>query len=221
MARPHALTGEVRPDLWLPPEELRLWNPSQDGRLETPLDTRGLVDLNDLVSLGKETVHPSFDWQSPFNDVHHLQWPGAAYTNETVAMEFRELIQRKAYIPRRFHNWLHAITEPPPLPTEEVMRHCIAAERTVRALSSTAMLATKLTRMKTIPDAKLQKRLEQEFENYSLYIQNAREVPREFQLLKLAEVEARSVDEMLAASRHLGKRALHLVPIRHRELRIA
>lgn len=218
----HVLGKDMQARPWLPPESARLWTP-EEGRRETPLDSRGLVDLDKLVSLGKQTVQLDYSWISAFNDVHHLQWPAAHYA-ESLGLpghEFRELIQRKAYLPRQFHNWLHLITLPPPMPSEEVMRHSIDAERTARALAVTAQLAVRLTRMPGIPEAKLVKRLEEQFENYSLYVENAREVPLEFQLLKLAEVEARSVEEMLTVNKRLGKLALHLIPNRSRMLQTA
>lgn len=204
----------------LPPPEVRLWDKEKDEKLPTPLDNNGLADLDKLVVIGKKMVIEGHDWTSPFNDIHHLQWPGVGYGDET-ASTFRELVQRKAYIPRVFHNWLHHITLPPPLPSEEVMRHTIQAERTARAIASTAQLAVRLTRIPGIPEHKLLERLEQEFDNYVLYVENAREVPTEFQLLQLNEVEANSVDEMLAANRRLGKLAINHIPMRHRGLSAA
>jgi hypothetical protein len=224
MAGPHVLETGVRPTVWLPPPDVQTWNIEKQGLLETPLDEKGLVDLDKLVMLGKQTVEKGYDWSSPLNDIHHLQWPRPLYRGDHVpefAQDFRELVQRKAYIPRQFHNWLHHITLPPELPDEEVMHHSLQAELTARSLAATAQLAVRLTRNPRIPEAKLAQRLEEEFDHYMLYIENARLVPAEFQLLKLAEVEARSIDEMLAANRKLGKWALHQVPIRHRELGIA
>ena len=222
MRRLHVSVMDMQPApaLSLPPEHSRLWHPGIQGKLETPLDSRGLVDLDELVNLGKETVCDDYPWTSVFNDVHHLQWPAASYTQSLGEPwhEFRELVQRKAFIPRQFHNWLHLITLPPAPPSEEVMRHSINAERTARAIAVTAQLAVRLTRMPGIPESKLIQRLEQQYENYKLYIENAREVPIEFQLLKLAEAEAKSVEEMLLMNKRLGKLALHQVPIRLRQL---
>lgn len=204
----------------LPPPDARLWHKDRDEKLSTPLNANGLVDLDKLIALGKGQVIEGYNWASPFNDVHHLQWPGMQYDDETAAV-FRELVQRKAYVPRIFHNWLHHITLPPSLPSKEVMHHAIQAEQTARAIASTAQLAVRLTRMAGIPEHKLLERLNQEFDNYTLYVENAREVPPEFQLVQLNEVEANSVDEMLAANRRLGKLALNHIPVRHRELHAA
>ena len=212
--------GEMESYTGLPPPHVRLWTKKRDEKIPTPLDNNSIADLDKLVVIGKKMVIEGYDWASPFNDIHHLQWPGVGYGDET-ASTFRELVQRKAYIPRVFHNWLHHITLPPPVPTEEVMRHTIQAERTARAIASTAQLAVRLTRMPGIPEHKLLNRLEEEFDNYALYVENAREVPREFQLLKLHEIEANSVDEMLAANRRLGKLAINHIPVRYRGLSAA
>jgi hypothetical protein len=222
MKSPHAIEG-MRSGLWLPPKDVRLIDTDIDGKLETPLDARGLVDLDKLVTLGKQAVSSNYDWTSPFNDVHHLHWPGAFYMQDADETDhaFRELAQRKAYVPRRFHNWVHLITEPPPVPDTETMLLAIKAQSTAKAIAVTAQLAVRLTRMKGIPEAKLVQRLGQEFDNYTVYVENAREVPIEFQLLKLDEVEARDIDEMLLANKRLGKMAIDHIPVRFRQLHSA
>lgn len=209
---------------WLPPPEMRLYNPEKNGRLETPVDERGLVDLDQLVTLVKQTVRPEFSWSSSFNDIHHLQWfasnySGSEATGGLVDMgEFRELVNRKAFIPRVFHNWIHHVTLPPPVPSIEVMKYSVDAQRVAMSLSRTAGLAARLTRMTQIPEKKLEQRLDEEFINYALYVDNARNVPVEFSLFAIEEVEARSVDEMLIANKHLGRLALDKVPIRQRQV---
>jgi hypothetical protein len=203
---------------------MRLYNPEKNGRLETPVDERGLVDLDQLVTLVKQTVRPEFSWLSSFNDIHHLQWfasnySGSEATGGLVDMgEFRELVNRKAFIPRVFHNWIHHVTLPPPVPSIEVMKYSVDAQRVAMSLSRTAGLAARLTRMTQIPEKKLEQRLDEEFINYALYVDNARNVPVEFSLFAIEEVEARSVDEMLIANKHLGRLALDKVPIRQRQV---
>lgn len=209
---------------WLPPPEMQLYNPERNGRLETPIDERGLVDLDQLVTLVKQTVRPEFSWLSSFNDIHHLQWfasnySGSEATGGIVDMgEFRELVNRKAFIPRVFHNWIHHVTLPPPIPSIEVMKYSVDAQRVAMSLSRTAGLAARLTRMTQIPEKKLEQRLDEEFINYALYVDNARSVPIEFSLFAIEEVEARSVDEMLIVNKHLGRLALDKVPIRQRQV---
>lgn len=209
---------------WLPPPDAWLHDPGKHGRIETPVDERGLVDLNALVAIVKETVDPEFSWHSSFNDIHHLQWFASQYpvgenTDSSVNMnEFRELVNRKAFIPRVFHNWIHHVTLPPAIPSVEVMKYSIEAQRVAMSLFRTASLAARLTRMVQIPEKKLVQRLDEEFLNYALYVDNAREIPREFSLVSIEEVEARSVDEMLLVNKRLGRLALDIVPIRHRQI---
>jgi hypothetical protein len=200
------------------------YNPETRGRIETPTDRLGLVDLDGLVTIARATVHPEFSWHSPFNDVHHLQWFASNYPSDidlggAVTMsDFRELVSRKAYIPRVFHNWIHHVTLPPPVPSIEVMRHCVEAERVAVGLYKTAGLAMRLTRMTHIPEKKLAERLEEEYINYTLYFENAREVPQEFSLLAIEELEVQNVEELLLINKRLGKLAIGTVPIRHRQI---
>ena len=110
---------------------------------------------------------------------------------------------------------------PPPVPAAEVMQYSIDAQRVAVSLARTAGLAAKLTRRPGLSDAQLRRRLDEEFINYNVYIENAREVPREFSLLALEEVEAQSIEQMLAANKRLGRLALDRVPIVNRQIRPA
>ena len=208
----------------LPPREIWIHDPDVDGLLDTPLDGRGLADLDQLITLTKETVHESFDWVSLFSDVHHLQWYAHRYpfsdTKDQLVNfgEFRELVNRKTYIPRVAHNWIHRITLPPPVPSIEVMQYSIEAQRVAMSLSRTASLAVRLTRMKGIPEQSLIKRLDQEFEKYNLYFENARLIPKEFSLLALQSFEAKSPDDMLIVNRRLAKLALDVIPVRSKAI---
>ncbi len=211
------------PSPQLPPRELWLYNPDTDGPLETPLDHRGLVDLNALVALGVSTIDPTFKWTSEFNDIHHLQWHAAYYPRRMTEQgvdygEFRELVNRKVYIPRTFHNWLHRLTLPSSVPSIEAMHYSIDAQRIAKKLSQVSNLAVNLTRRPYIPGHRLAERLEQEFENYNVCIGNARLIPDEFQLFEPSRVEARSVEEMLQLNKAIGKKALDKVPVRLRSV---
>jgi len=206
----------------LPPQELWLHNPDIDGLIPTPLDERDLVDLDKLVSTTLATVDNSFGWTSEFNDVHHLQWYASRYPriendDQLVNMrEFRELVNRKAYLPRVFHNWVHRIMEPPPVPTIEVMNYSIDAQNVAMSLARTASLAVRLTRIRKMPEQRLASRLDQEFEKYNLYLDNARLVPKEFSLLAIKEFEVKSPDDILLINKKLGKLALDIIPRRNK-----
>jgi hypothetical protein len=207
----------------LPPPEVQRYSVEKEGLLETPLDGRGLADLDSLVKLAKQAVDPEFSWPSRENDVHHLQWMSRDY--DTIEEEtgidgqvFRNLVNRKAYVPRIFHNWVHHITLPPPVPSAEVMYLSIEAQRVAMSLAKTAELATRLTRWSWLTEAQRNRRLDEEFINYNLYIENARGVPKEFSLLKIEQLEARTVDERLHANKRLGKLALNRIPIVQRQI---
>lgn len=207
----------------LPPREVHLFNPEKNGRMPTPLDERGLVDIDALVQLAKEAVDPEYDWASMESDIHHLQWVSRRYDVVTAFLgvdgnTFRNLVNRKAYVPRVFHNWVHYITEPPPVPVEEVMQYSIDAQRVALSLARTAGLATKLTTHYRLTDAQLRQRLDEEFIHYNLFVENAREIPPEFSLLALEQIEAKTIDEMLLANKHLGQLALDKIPIIQRQV---
>lgn len=205
----------------LPPDEARLFNPSHNELIDTPIDYRGIVDLDELIKIVKATVVPEYDWTSRMNDVHHLQWHAALYKNNKnpgLALEFRNLINRRAYLPRVFHNWIHRITIPSPVPDEDVMRYCVDAQRVAMNLHSTAANALRLARSKTLGEHALRLRLDQAFEYYNLYVDNARLVPEEFRLVALDDIEVDSVEQMLTINRKLGRMAIARVPIRNRTI---
>jgi len=89
------------------------------------------------------------------------------------------------------------------------------------SLAKTARLATRLTRIADIKQINLEKRLEEEFKNYNLYMENARLVPKEFSLLELEKFEVRKPEELLVVNKHLGRLALDTIPVRIRSLRAA
>lgn len=206
----------------LPPEEYRLFNPANDELIETPLDYRGLVDLDELIRQVKFTVVPEYSWQSKMNDVHHLQWYAGLYQNHQdheIAVQFRGLANRMAYVPRVFHNWTHRITLPPPVPEVEVMRHSIEAQRVAISLFETASRALRLVRAKKLGERALSLKLENAFEYYNVYLDEAREVPSEFSLVKIEDIEAKSVEDMLSVNRLLGQLALNRIPHRDRAIK--
>lgn len=210
-----------------PPKEYWLDANLERSSIETPLDERGFVHMDKLVELAKSLVYPEYQWESPFNDVHHLQWSVSTTIpkhmdeeQRRTVYEFRELVNQKMYTPRTFHNWIHWATIPSPIPDVEAMQYSIDAHRVARSLAKTAQLAVHLTRIKSIPEKKLTERIDEQFNNYNLYMENARLVPREFSLLKLEEVEVGSPEDLLSVSRRLGKLAVDKVPIRLRTLRV-
>lgn len=213
--------GEVVCDtettLWLPPRDTWLYDPTENGPLETPTDSLGLVDLDKLVTLVKGTVKPTFSWAAPRNDIHHLQYYARLYTTD-LEKEFRELLSRKVRTSRTFHNWLHIVTRPSPVPEVDVMHESIQAEHIKVNLAKTAGLAMKVARIPHIPEHKRSQRLEEICNEYMSHYENARDIPPEFNQLSLDELAVKNVEGLLGVTKHLGKQALNHIPVRHREI---
>ena len=192
-----------------------------DGLINSPLDERGLVDLNKLIDVVKLTVDTEYEWTSSRNDTHHLQWYSALYTTDDAVVDrqaFRDLISRKTIVPRTFHNWVHHITEPPAMPSDEVMQYAIDAERVAISLARTASRAIRLVRSKLLDEATLNGRLNDALVYYNDCVNRARCIPGEFSLVNVDEIEANSVEEMLRCNRVMGRLALHRVAYRDREV---
>jgi hypothetical protein len=96
--------------------------------LETPVDpTTGVVDHEKLMELMRGLVDPDYKWQAPFFDEHHLHWFAHRYEtsfqpNEMLASEFRDMAINRMWVPRQFHDFVHAVTIPPDVPSLEQMR---------------------------------------------------------------------------------------------------
>jgi len=109
-------------DPGLPPRELWLIDPGE--KVDTPIDSRGLVDIDASVALVKSLIAEGYTWGGGV-DVHHFQWYSNLYPyiqNSTVnPANFRDLPPHKGLLPREFHNFIHAVTLAPPVPDEEVM----------------------------------------------------------------------------------------------------
>lgn len=212
------------PSTLLPPPDVILYDAAIHGKLETPVDEHGLVILDELVAVVKQTVDPSYAWDVPFNSIHHLQHPANLYTEGGTDYEidikkrFREQNNRKLLASHVFHSWVHETATEPGLPQFEVMRFCVMASDVAMPLNYTAQLAAKIARNPHIPEKTRETRLNEEYDKYMRHLENARAVPQEFSLLDLNALEANTVDEMLDVSKHLGRQALHIVPYRHRAI---
>ncbi len=199
------------PSPHLPPPDLWLYNPYAEGRIPTPVDDRGLVDMTELIKQTKKTVDPSYSWESGYTDIHHLQWPNAEYAYEPYSPAnphtFRNLAISKLRTPRIFHNWIHTITLPPPMPTAEVMRYRIEAQRVVLALARVVNFCETLSLKDEISEAKLKGRLIENFDEFNEVLEDARSVPREFQLINLANYRPNRIEDMFKITSLIGKAA--------------
>ncbi|MFZ1301119.1 MAG: hypothetical protein WAQ27_00870 [Candidatus Microsaccharimonas sp.] len=199
----------------VPPEELWLHNPRNDGFIPTPLDERGLVDKKKLISAVLATVDSSYDWRSRFADVHHLQWPDRFYSSEVkpgdedaVPRLFRNLAINKVILPRIFHDRLHYVTEPPPVPDDEVMRYCIDAQRVAISLFRQVSQSKKTVRGRGQGEEELQELLIQQFDTFATKFEEGKAIPQPFQLIDFDNQPLETVQDMVKIGNKLGKYAI-------------
>lgn len=114
------------------------------GKFETPLDGRGIADVDALFELAIHTYPdplPSFD--NTERNIHHIYWTEQFWKNlaarqssadaETIH-DFRNSTPQLAYVPLELHAWIEEVMVPPPPPSLEVMRRRNAAWRVARIL---------------------------------------------------------------------------------------
>lgn len=213
---PDNKNGASRQDI--PPQEFWLHNPTTDGKIKTPLDERGLVDEKRLVAAVKETVDSSYAWPSPFNDRHHLQWPKSSYkhVHEMGVLnpaEFRSLSIGIVRVPRYFHNWIHYVTEPPPVPSDEVMQYRVDAQRVALSLfgrvKSIRRVARKMKLSGKALDDYILEQIENRHDEYMEYIDIARSQPPEFQVVNYGELAKDDPKDILVIADRVAREGIY------------
>ncbi len=114
----------------LPHQDFWEFDPRKQ-KIPTPVDELGMVDDVQLVKDVKATIKPGYLWTGD-SDRHHLYWTQADYAKvqaETSfkALAFRNSPQHIIRVQRIFHNWIHAVTVPPPIPEPDIMNYRIEA----------------------------------------------------------------------------------------------
>lgn len=134
----------------LPPDEY--WAKDPLKTVETPVDSRGLIIVEDLINTAKEYICPEYKWDGPA-DKHHLYYYAAVYRaleqssdGNIPAQQFRELAVNKIYIPRRFHNVIHKVMLPADIPSPDVMRNYTEAWTVARKLFASVRRAVRAGR---------------------------------------------------------------------------
>jgi hypothetical protein len=146
-----SFTGAISYKEGLPPLDVRLLN-AQHDKIPTPINDLGLIDVDQLIVDVNRTIAPGYTWPSPPSR-HHIYWPRTDYVEfqedqpEVPAVRFREQSAHLIRVPREFENWLHAITEPPPMPEPEVMEQVNAAWTVAQGLFHSIRETTKTVRM--------------------------------------------------------------------------
>lgn len=193
----------------LPPPDARLVLPSE--KIDTPVDERGLVIIQDLLHQVKATVDPSYEWPEELS-IHHFLWPAAFYPEERGQSfmnpaKFRDIAPNKGLLPRTFENWLHIITLPPKRPEREVMRYQLESYHIAKALFAKARDTIETERLArrrqevvrlnpgliregfdgqdVIGEEIMQTRLEKDFRGFERQLERYEQVPPEFRFVDL------------------------------------
>lgn len=102
--------------------------------IPTPTLSNGIVDHQQLVKDVGGLVSSDYRWRAPFFDEHHLHWKGHYYNpglhgDSTIPKQFRDLSIHKLWIPREFHDFIHAVTVPSDVPDFDIMNESVAEYR--------------------------------------------------------------------------------------------
>lgn len=209
----------------LPPRTLWLYDPFTQGAIPTPTDELGFVDLEALIRQTKQTVDPTYNWQSELNDEHHVYWPNAWYDElpyqAVPAQVFRNLEANKIRVPRMFHNWLHVTTEPPEPPCEEHMRHHLDAHHAVRALHRSVRESRDLFNRRWQRPGLIENGERYYLQAFDEARQRLDEVPDEFRPFELPDKAPSSLEELpeiarkLKLGKHCTMATVRQAPSRH------
>jgi hypothetical protein len=122
----HSSPNDFQESSYLPSKWAQLVDPSKE-KIPTPLNEHGVVDIDATVSAVMATIHSDYTWSRHSINPHHFQWRADAYSRESQGVlnvqpaQFRNISPLKGHLPRELENWLHKVTEEPPVPSLEVM----------------------------------------------------------------------------------------------------
>lgn len=200
------VTPEIERSNGLPPAEY--WAIDQSNTIQTPVDSRGLVVVDELIPAAKQYICAEYqDWGVP--DKHHLYYVSTLYRLfETLSKgsvpsnQFRELAVNKILIPRRFHNVIHKVMAPASMPEPEVMQNYIDAWTVARDLFASVRNAVNAERGRRTQKLK----------------KGGLELPTEQEIVDQEIMEEVLKKHFGSISRHLG--AMTLLPEEFRPLRL-
>lgn len=145
-------SGTRRDSPGLPPREFWLLNKFE--RIPTPQDDLKRVDVAKLIPAVKTTLNPSYNaWDLSQINSHHLFFPGKEFVkryprkHRDLATDFRSLHINQIKLPILFHNYLHAVTEIPEVPTPEVMEYTVNSAGVLERFFQNLNLATQWERV--------------------------------------------------------------------------
>jgi hypothetical protein len=115
------------------PENFALLYDYKTGKFDTPLDSRGIADVDAIFELAIRTFPdelPEFD--NTERNRHHVYWTESKWKNlaekqtnpedKNTVSTFRNSPPQVAYVPMPIHAWIEYSQIPPPAPSLETMR---------------------------------------------------------------------------------------------------
>jgi hypothetical protein len=215
----------------LPPRDVWLFDPyAAANKLETPVDERGLIDPHTLIRAIKSTVEPSYSWPTDQLSVHHLYFHRDWYGYPSAgpyARSFRELSVHKVLVPKIFENWVHLITNPADIPSQEVMqsrieswsisRHLFKSVRSVvnwerRGVARERSIAEGVIELPAefngedeIGKAYLEDVINHHFKGLQIHMNRLEQVPPEFRFIEPNHDVTREQIKRQEFARQLGK----------------
>lgn len=172
------------------PEDLIL--PTNE-RIETPTDERGLVNIPLLLEEVKNFVRPDYEWRGKPNS-HHIFWYEKLYTDRTLfrdnvelSRHFRNMPLHQIELPVELHDFLHVVTTPVEVPSDEIMEYRVESWDIVCNLFNSV---TVLQTHRRICDEQISRQINKELVGTKMQIikkcvDRADKLPDEFQLAPL------------------------------------
>lgn len=161
-------------------------------KIETPTDSRGIVDLGRLITEVTAYVDPGYEWGRE-TDRHHLHWFSSIYKganlfmqNEALGREFRGLPIHIVWIPKDLHAFIHTITLPVEAPSEEVMAYRIESWRVAYLLfnATKAIMNHRYLSNEQMARKVTRELIEEQFRRLEIGIKSAENLPHEFRFFE-------------------------------------
>jgi hypothetical protein len=208
-----------------PPRELWLYDPITQGRLDVIYDQYGLVDMEATFIRLINTVEPGFDWASDYDDDHHCQHDEADYPSTPDAYvnyrEFRNCASRRYRTNRVTHAWWHRVLNSPRRPDQvagqngiEAMRLSIDALAPLRSMrqSYEYVLGTEAESPQVHFSHEKRAEFAKRLGFFCGLLESLRDVPKEFQLVCVDDLDVNNVDDMIAITQMLAKYTKPIAP---------
>lgn len=205
----------------MPPPEVWLHDPRKDGKLDVEYDDLGRVDLDKSVVKLLSKFAPEFDFarESTLFDDHHGQHDENKYISspheQVNPRQYRRLASRRAGLPRMVHAVWHNLFNEPNTTEEWVMRGSIDAQLPLTHMRQSYDRCWDIAR--TSPsgqhNSELRRQLEPRMGYFCYLLDELSNVPPEFQIVSVDDINIHTVDDIITVARAFRKYSIPHVPI--------